>query len=46
MDEENEELIFDLECSHCKKFFNCRGRPKGNVDCNSYEQRNDDLRKE
>lgn len=31
--------VKDTECLHCKKFFDCKGKPKSNVSCVSYEER-------
>lgn len=37
------ELIHDKECLHCKKFFECKGKPRGTI-CVNYEERKKDGR--
>lgn len=37
-------IVKDTECLHCKKFFDCKGKPKSNVSCVSYEERKKDGR--
>lgn len=34
----------DRECLHCTKLFKCKGKPKDNKSCVSYEERKKDER--
>ena len=38
-------FYMDLECTHCRRFFSCKGKPKGNKSCVSFEDM-DEERKE
>lgn len=33
------ELVKDRECLHCRRFFDCKGKPKGTRNCINYEER-------
>ena len=41
MSDTKEKLIHDKECIHCKKFFDCKGKPR-NTSCVNLEERKED----
>lgn len=39
-----DKLVKDKECIQCNKFFDCKGKPKGNGPCVNFEERKKDGR--
>lgn len=39
---DNNKLVKDRECIHCKKFFECEGKPEKDKQCLQYEERKED----
>lgn len=35
------ELTKTIECLHCEKFFDCKGKPANVLRCNEFEERGD-----
>jgi hypothetical protein len=38
------DLVKDRDCIRCRKFFECKGKPKGNGACVNFEERKKDGR--